>query len=214
MTRKIDHIVWAGSDLDALRNTFTAMTGIEATPGGRHPTMGTHNALVSLSGDAYLELLAADAQGQTSQNMGGQLAGFASPQVFAFMLKASDLEDIQACLAKEGIAADLIAASRTTPEGNTLTWRLLIPRDARWASFLPVFIDWMDTPHPSATAPTGCTFHRLRIHHPQAPRLKALFEQLHCPIEVVQADTPDIELSFASPKGTHVLHGSGQPMAL
>ncbi|MFT3778662.1 MAG: VOC family protein [Ottowia sp.] len=210
MTRKIDHIVWAGSDLNVLMADFMSMTGVEAVLAGRHPTLGTHNALASLSDDVYFELLAADSHGQTSKNMGGQLAKFTSPQIFAYMFKASDLEKLKECLAEEGIESDLVTLSRTTMTGDTLTWRLLIPKDSQFASFLPVFIDWMDTPHPSTSAPKGCALIQMRIHHPNAPRLTELLAKLDCPIEVLSADTPDFEVTLASPKGVITLHGNGQ----
>jgi hypothetical protein len=54
---RIDHAIWATSDLDAAAARFEREHGLAATGGGRHEGMGTHNRIVPLGG-GYLELLA------------------------------------------------------------------------------------------------------------------------------------------------------------
>src|SRR3954452_7125244 len=54
---RIDHAIWATSDLDVAAARFEREHGLTATGGGRHEGMGTHNRIVPL-GEGYLELLA------------------------------------------------------------------------------------------------------------------------------------------------------------
>src|SRR3954464_6926316 len=54
---RIDHAIWATSDLDGAAARFERDHGLIAAGGGRHEGMGTHNRIVPLGG-GYLELLA------------------------------------------------------------------------------------------------------------------------------------------------------------
>ena len=58
---RVDHLVWCVPDLDAGIRALEAMTGVKAVAGGRHPGVGTHNALLSLGDTAsYIEIIAPD----------------------------------------------------------------------------------------------------------------------------------------------------------
>jgi hypothetical protein len=104
-------------------------------------------------------------------------------------------------LARHGIAADLFDASRTTPDGRTLKWRLLVPHDNPFGDFVPKFIDWLDTTHPATTSVPGCTFDSFEIGHPDADRLGALFGQLGFDLPVQRADRGFFRLGINTPKG-------------
>ena len=54
----LDHCVVAIHDLDAGMSAFESLTGVRPVYGGEHPSLGTHNALVSLGSGRYLEILA------------------------------------------------------------------------------------------------------------------------------------------------------------
>ena len=53
-----DHFVVGISDLDKGMNLIEEMTGVRPVYGGVHPTIGTHNALISLGDHTYLEIIA------------------------------------------------------------------------------------------------------------------------------------------------------------
>src|SRR5216684_222849 len=56
MLKGIDHIVIVVRDLDAAVADYGRL-GFTVVRGGRHPSMGTHNALIAFSDGAYFELI-------------------------------------------------------------------------------------------------------------------------------------------------------------
>jgi catechol 2,3-dioxygenase-like lactoylglutathione lyase family enzyme len=60
MTAELDHIAVVAPDLDAGVAWVRETLGVDMPAGGRHPEMGTHNRLVGLGPDVYLEVIAVD----------------------------------------------------------------------------------------------------------------------------------------------------------
>ena len=57
---RLDHLVYGVDDLQKGMARFEALTGVKPALGGRHDGLGTHNAIVSLGGGAYFEIIAPD----------------------------------------------------------------------------------------------------------------------------------------------------------
>ena len=57
-----DHLVVGAPTLDEGASWLEARLCIPMSAGGKHETMGTHNALVGLGPGAYLEVMAIDPQ--------------------------------------------------------------------------------------------------------------------------------------------------------
>ena len=209
MTLRLDHFIYGGRDLDSMMAAFESLTGVRPGRGGRHPGLGTHNALASLGSDVYFELLAVDPTQRDSLagTMGGRIEAFQAPHLFAYMLKGAALERLQEVLARHGIGADLFDASRTTTDGRTLRWRLLVPHDNPLGDFVPKFIDWLDTVHPATTSTPGCRFESFELGHPEAERLNALLGELGTDWQAERSDRPWMRLRMQTPKGPVALVG-------
>ncbi|HEX2542715.1 MAG TPA: VOC family protein [Caldimonas sp.] len=203
MPLRLDHVIYAGRDLDTLMSGFAALTGVAPVRGGRHPGLGTRNALASLGDDVYFELLAVDPEQATALagTLGGRIDALPSPRLLAYMLKGAGLERQQEILARHGIASDLFDASRNTPDGRTLRWRLLVPRDNAWGDWVPKFIDWLDTVHPATTSVPGCRLETFEMGHPDAARLNELLAELGADLVAQTADQPFFQLRLQTPRG-------------
>ncbi len=179
----LDHLVVAARDLDQAIAWFESATGVRAAPGGAHPGRGTRNALISCGKDVYLELLATDPAQPIPGTFGESLLRLESPEILAYMLRSTRLEALQGIYREHGVEAQLSQGSRSVPDGRTLNWRLLIPEPHAWGDCLPKYIDWGNTPHPSASAPPGCTLTSFDVMHPQAAKMSRLWAGIHFPID-------------------------------
>ncbi|HEX6017231.1 MAG TPA: VOC family protein [Burkholderiaceae bacterium] len=205
---RFDHFAYAGRDLDVLIERFERLSGVRPRLGGRHPGRGTMNALASLGGEVYLELLALDpsqsGQGDTSR----RIDLLTQPCLFFYMLRGSRLEDARDTMRRHGIEADLFDASRQTPDGGMLRWRLLVPKaDNPFGMMTPNCIDWLDSVHPATTSIAGCSFEAFEMGHPEPDKLRALLADLGADIKLHRADRPFMRLAIGTPKGPLLLTG-------
>lgn len=148
MITRFDHAVVAVTDLDRAIADYTAC-GFHVAAGGRHPGLGTANAIVRFGLD-YLELLAIEdpAEARAAGAFGGELLHFleSGPGLLGFVLASDDLDRQLAGLAAIGQpATGPFAMARERPDGRRLSWRLVIPGDSPWRRPWPFLIEW-DTP--------------------------------------------------------------------
>jgi hypothetical protein len=203
----VDHLVLGTSDLQRGIEWFEQKTGVRATVGGRHPNRGTQNALVSLGGRQYLEIMAPDPQQAGHE----RAAGLLKLAVSRFVLWASATTEVDA-VAREAKAAGLammgpLDGSRLRPDGKLLKWRSLnVARDADkgllYFNVLPFFIQWgKDSLHPSQDSPAGCRLLSLKFAHPEAAAIAAAMKSLGINAKVGNASAPAIKATLQTPKG-------------
>ena len=208
MKLTLDHFMYAASDLDALRKQFLVLTGVNADRGGVHPGLGTRNALASLGKDVYIELIAPDPEQNVPDSWGALFRNFSQAQIFTYVVKCSEIELCQERLTSLGFKTELISASRKTPSGQVIRWRLLLPEANRFTTYFPIFIDWLDSKHPAETVVTGCELVAFEIGHPEAAELSRIFAALAVEVAVVHADRPYFQARLLTPQGLVVLNSA------
>src|SRR5438067_4180045 len=100
-TAGIDHILIGVSDLEEGIRAFEKSTGVAALRGGRHPLRGTENALVSLGGGAYIEIIAPQPNAAPNDFV-TQLRALRAPAVVGWAVHVVDAKDAAARLERAG----------------------------------------------------------------------------------------------------------------
>lgn len=179
MSLELDHLVVAVPDVPAAQRAVADALGIEPVFGGSHPDHGTCNALLSLGGSRYLELVGPDPAAAAGGDLARRAAALAAPDLWGFAVASSELDR----LAQRAQAAGLVpqgpaAGSRRAPTGALLRWRALGLSSPQFAGLVPFAIDWLDTPHPAHTSPQGAQLESWFVTHPQPDALRALYARL------------------------------------
>jgi len=203
----VDHLVLGASNLQSGIEWFEQKTGVRATIGGRHPNRGTQNALVSLGGRQYLEIMTPDPQ-QAGHERAAELLKLATPRFVLWASATTEVDDVALAAKAAGLApAGLVDGSRVRPDGKLLKWRSLnVARSADKAllyfNLLPFFIQWdKDSLHPSQDSPVGCRLLSLEFTHPEAAAIAAAMKSLGINAKVGKAPAPAIKATLQTPKG-------------
>jgi len=167
-----DHIVLAAHDLAAGAAWLEQHLGVALAPGGRHSRMGTHNRLLGLGDNFYLELIAIDpAPPPPGRPRWFGLDGLPPsdrPRLIHWVARSDDIE------------AD--AAHSPEPPGEILPmergdyrWRISVPADGHLPGdgLVPTLIQWDVPQHPASRLPdAGCRVMKLEGFHPPPARIK------------------------------------------
>jgi hypothetical protein len=204
---ELDHILWASPDLDQGVATLSALTGVAPAPGGSHPGFGTRNSLLSL-GATYLEIIAPDPKQQLVGNWGAAIAALPQPGLSTFAVRTTDLAAYMSAAERAGLAVEgPVAMSRTRPDGLRLAWACAYPRHPSYGEAVPFAIDWRGSPHPAASAPSGCRLLDFAVLHPEPEPLAALYRVLGVAVAVRRAARPGLTATLATPRGEVLLLG-------
>jgi hypothetical protein len=203
----LDHLVVAGATLAQTIEHFADLTGVVARPGGRHATMGTHNALVRLGPRTYLELIAIDPDA----------APPARPRWF-------DLDDATLQTALGDRPALIHWVARTTDIDRAVArathapgpihalspgdyrWRISVPDDGRRPGdgLVPTLIQWDVAQHPTDTLPDqGVSLVELAGSHPSPDAIRRSLDALGVAgaVRVTSAPRPRLAAMLRTPRG-------------
>jgi hypothetical protein len=203
----VDHLVYAAPELKAAVAAMEPRLGVRAGYGGKHTGRGTHNALISLGGDSYLELIAPDPeQPAPAEPRAFGLDTLREPGLVAWAMAVVDIEAAAEAARNDGYdPGPVVAMSRALPGGGELRWRLTLRRQPAGGGLVPFLIEWETASHPSATAPGGCRLAALSAEHPHPDSVAPMLAALRADLAVEEAARPALIATIEGPRGTVVL---------
>ena len=205
----MDHLLLGAADLDRGIDWVEKTTGVRAAIGGVHPGRGTRNALLSLGGRQYLEIIAPD-PAQPPANLTMNLRGLTEPRLIGWAAAASDIDRLAKNISGQGLQIfGPRDGSRARPDGKTLKWRTLAAATTFGGGDvdpIPFFIQWSaDSLHPSQDSPPGCRLAALEFGHPDADALRTQLRQLGIDAVVRAHKTVRLVSTLDTPKGRTVI---------
>lgn len=196
----LDHIAVSTTDLLMGTAEVERRLGVTLAPGGQHPRMGTHNRLLGLGSDTYLEVIAIDPDATAPDHPRWfDLDRFEGMTRLTNWIVATD--DLDAALAD---MPDGFGTPMAFTRGD-LAWRMAVPETGvlPFDGVAPALIEW-DTQvrPPQRLEDRGCRLIELRVSHPKAPELEKLFP---LPQVNFRDGAPGLEAMIATPGGEVVL---------
>jgi hypothetical protein len=159
MESELDHLVVAARTVEEGARWVEERLGAPTVAGGKHPLMGTHNRLLSLGPERYLEVIAIDPQASAPRR--ARWFDLDSPAMRerldsgpALIHWVERTEDIEAALRGKSDEIEILSAAR-----GPYRWRIGVPRDGArpGAGAQPTLIQWEGDRHPAADLPaSGC----------------------------------------------------------
>ncbi len=171
---RFDHIAIAAENLDDGTAYVVQHLGVPVAPGGKHALMGTHNRLLSLGPEIYLEVITIDPAAPTPQRARWfDLDEFSGPpRVSNWAVACDDIaRTIRDFPYDTGSAIHL--------ERGDLRWQMSVPEDGKLPlnGACPAFIEWAGPQHPAQRLPDqGCRLEQLTLTHPNAESLRAALD--------------------------------------
>lgn len=206
----LDHIVVTAPNLKSGVEWVRDTLGATPEFGGMHPRMGTHNCLLNLGDQTYLEVIAPDPNAPIPDRPRwfelDNLKRDSSPRLAAWIARTSDIEaTVAACSEPLGVVAPM---SR-----GELNWLITVTDDGSLplAGIAPILIQWHTPTHPSANMrDSDCRLLRLELEHPEAERVNTLLHSigLEGKVDVISlrsGSAPCLSASIQTAKGTRTL---------
>jgi Glyoxalase-like domain len=199
----VDHLVWAGQNLEQEIERLELRTGVRAVPGGRHPGEGTRNALIRIGPGMYLELIAPDpSQAAPPHPRWFGLDDLATPRLITWAAQCDDVNQRAAAARAAGIELGQVRRGhRELDDGQVISWHLTYPNMQLGSGLVPFLIDWGQSRHPSETAPGGIQLVDLSAEHPEPSAIQAMLRHLGQELRVIPGALPALIAVFDTPRG-------------
>lgn len=198
---ELDHLVVAAADLDEGVRWVEERLGVAMDAGGRHEVFGTHNCVLSLGPDCYLEVIAVDPQAPApgrarwfeldTEAMRARLAG--GPALVHWVVRVPSL-------AGERHVMELSRGSNR--------WALTVDPDGRMplGGLAPSRILWRTPPPATLLLDKGIRLDTLSISTPDVAALRLVVADVVGPVAVRPGD-PGLAATFSTPSGPAAIGG-------
>tara|TARA_Y100000590_G_scaffold383684_1_gene454558 strand:- start:319 stop:954 length:636 start_codon:yes stop_codon:yes gene_type:complete len=182
MNSRIDHIVIGTDNLDSGTKILETKLNTKFSLGGEHKVMGTHNKLLKLQSNIYLEVIANNSNvSKPSRQRWFSLDESSikekiekSPRLLCWVLEVDNIEDtVEKCGYNPG---EIIQLSR-----DELTWKVTVPPNGKLveSGILPVLIEWPSNQHPSKKLNNSkVSISKISLFHPEPYKIKNIISNL------------------------------------
>ena len=198
----LDHIVVAADNLQQGVDYLQATLGIEIPAGGRHSSMATHNLVMQLGNDAYIEVIAIDPDARAPRHprwfsldsADMRAAIREQPRLITWVMNTPDLQSLAG-------QAGFDIGEPTSLSRDKLSWEFALPDDGRLLGdgMLPYCIQWHSSPHPAQSmVDLDCVLQDLTIHHIRPRWLNDRLEALGASHLVNIEQLPDTQPAYLS----------------
>ena len=209
MTSQIDHLVLGAEDLSSATQALASDFGVPFDAGGEHPVMGTHNRLLRLQADIYLEVIAANPTALPQRtrwfSMDDPKTKLRLNQGIHPLCWVLQVEDIHQARKNCGYdPGEVINMSR-----GDLEWQITVPKDGGLAEggLLPVLIQWPGGRNPARRlTPSPVQLTHLEITHPNPSNIENILQRLGTLPEInITQGNPTLCFHLNTPKGSFAL---------
>lgn len=202
----VDHLLLGVGDLDRGIAWVERMTQVKAVAGGSHPGVGTRNALLSLGGRRYLEIIAPD-PAQTAYNFPIDIRRLTEPRLITWAAGTVDIDAIAKRVRAAGYEIfGPREGSRARADGKVLSWRtlgVLNKLGMEGVEPIPFFIEWAaGSLHPSQDSPRGCVLQALELEHLNPAEVTEALGRLGIEAKVKKGERVRLTATLHTPKGT------------
>ena len=201
-TDAVDHLLLGAADRAAGIRWIEERTGVRAVIGGSHPGQGTCNALLSLGGRHYLEIIAPDPEQTQLAARYQLLKTLKVPRLITWAAATSSAETTAKRCRAAGL--DVVGpnpGSRQRPDGKMMHWVTLAVQ-TELERVIPFFIEWgPNVTHPAADSPQACRLETLTFTHPQPARVRDTLGRLGIDATVRSGPEASLTALLQTPKG-------------
>jgi len=182
MKAKIDHLVIGADNLISGTNFLEKKLNTKLLPGGEHKVMGTHNKLLKLQTEIYLEVIANNPNVESPSHprwfsldeLETKNKIKKSPRSLCWILA---IENIYDAVKNSGYnPGKIVELSR-----GDLEWKVTVPTDGKLIEngVLPFLIEWPKNIHPSKNlTDSSVSLNKILLIHPKPDYIKNILNNL------------------------------------
>jgi hypothetical protein len=174
----LDHLVVTAPNLKSGVQWVRDALGVTPELGGKHPRMGTHNCLLRLGEQTYLEVISPDPNAPDPERPRwfalDRMKPGASAQLATWVARTKNIE--------QAVAATGESLGAIEPmERGDLNWLITVTDNGLLplAGIAPILIEWRTPTHPAAgLRDSGCRLLQLDLYHPEPARVERILRAL------------------------------------
>ena len=210
MKSRIDHIVIGTNNLSLGTKILETKLNVNFSPGGEHQIMGTHNNLLKLQSNFYLEIIANNPKAEypsrprwfslDEERTKEKIKHY--PRALCWALKVNNIENtVKKCGYNPG---KILQISR-----GELTWKITVPANGLLVDngVLPVLIEWPNDQHPTKKIiNSNVSINMLSLFHPEPNKIKEIISNLiESDFIHILKGVPRIEFTLNTPNGKFMI---------